>query len=409
MIPFDVAYARIMAPLATGATETVALPDAHRRVLAETLQPRMPLPPFAQVEREGFALRAQDGRGASIKHPVELLLVGEASAGHPFFGPLRPGAAVRVMTGAPLPAGADTVMALDDADEDGDRVVLRQEPVVGTAVRAAGYDLCLETTVLSPGTWLTPALIQQAAAMGYARVKVVRRPRVAIWSNGDELVETGLRPGPGQIPESNGPGLMGRVMTAGGDPHWLGIVPDQRGAIEATLYRAIGEFDAVVSSGGVSQGRYDHVSEVMADLGEILAKDLAIYPGKSPVFAMIEGKPHFALPGNPTSAALGFELVVRPALLRMQGIMEPRGFSLEARLSEDVDPPRDRRSFLLARLRASEGSLWADLVPGHGASLVRSLGGAQALVVIPEGQGKVHAGSVVSIMTLGATRAAEGT
>src|SRR5438309_4508138 len=312
------------------------------RVLAEPVVSRALIPPWANSSMDGYALRAADTRG----EPVELAVVGRIIAGSMPSRILRAGEAMRIFTGAPLPEGADAVVPQEDVATDGETVTIRGRIAHGAYVRPAGEDVRAGDIVVSPGQVAGAAEVGLLATLGYARVRVHRRPRVAILSTGNELAELGTVPGPGQIPNTNTYSLMAQTLEAGAEPVSLGVVPDRLEAIIERLGWA-GSADVLVSSAGVSVGELDLVRDALQRSGaELHLWKVSMRPGKPITFGSLGGRPVFGLPGNPVSAMVTFELFVRPALLKMSGrrrLTRPR---LRARALAPIPNPGSRRGYL---------------------------------------------------------------
>ena len=310
------AQQRLLASLSPLGPESVALGDALGRVLAETLHAGRDLPGFDNSAMDGYAVRAVDIAAASAALPVALPVVGESRAGGQA-PELTPGRAIRIMTGAPLPAGADTVVRREDTRrQDGD-VLIEVAAATGNYIRRRGEDLVAGQAVLAAGRTLTPIEVGIAAALGHDSVRVGRRPRVGVLATGDELVSAGSAPGPGQVVDSNSPMVIAAVREAGGEPTFMGIAADTADDVRRLLQRA--EFDIIVSSAGVSVGAHDHVRDVVAELGEVNTWRVAMRPGKPMLIGTVGRALFLGLPGNPVSASVTFELFVRPAIRRLPG------------------------------------------------------------------------------------------
>jgi molybdopterin molybdotransferase len=372
----------------------VPLGEALGLALAAPVTAPHDVPPFANSGMDGYAVRAKDTAGA----PVTLEVVEDVAAGHVARGRVEEGAAIRIMTGAPIPEGADAVARVEDTAFEGDsvRVLVPVEP--GTAVRPAGGDVAAGEVVLEIGERLGPAHLGVLASLGIARPPVHRRPRVAVVSTGDEVQspETGvLRLG--QIRDSNRPLLWGLLAGAQVELLDLGIVGDDAGLLRSTLEKGAAEADLVVSSGGVSMGEYDLVKLLVGELGKVQFWQVAIQPAKPLAFGLLGSTPFFGLPGNPVSVMVAFEQFVRPALLQMMGsrrIFRPR---VRGRLAEAVHTDPAKTVFVRVEVADREGEWWAT-PSGHQASnVLSSLARAEALVVIPFGTGEVEAGRPVEL------------
>ena len=306
---------------------------------------------------------------------------------------------MRIFTGAPIPDGADAVVPQEDVDAAGDRVTLHQRVTAGAFVRPAGEDVRVGDVVLEPGRSIGAADIGVLATLGYARVLVVRRPRVAILSTGNELADLGTEPGPGQIPNTNTYSLMAQVREVGGEPINLGVAPDRLDAIEERL-RAGATADVLVSSAGVSVGEADLVRDAMTKLGaELHLWRVSMRPGKPITFGSISGRPVFGLPGNPVSAMVTFELFVRPALLKMSGRQHLHRPRVKARALARIENPGARRGYLRVTLVRDGAGLGARLTGEQGSAILRSMILADGLAVL-EGDTTVEHGQFVEVIVL---------
>nr|WP_225447582.1 gephyrin-like molybdotransferase Glp [Streptacidiphilus sp. PB12-B1b] len=387
------------------------------------------VPPFDNSSMDGYAVRAADLAGATEQYPSVLTVVGDIAAGAAELPVVGPGQCARIMTGAPLPPGAEAVVPVEwtDGGSGGDRAADSMAPVgsdpegasgevrifrpaePGAFIRRQGDDITAGQVVLPAGTRLGPAQIGLLAAIGLDSVKIRPRPRVVVLSTGSELVQPGTQAGPGQIPDSNSFALTAAAREAGAIAYRVGGVPDDaerlREVIEDQLIRA----DAIVTSGGVSVGAYDVVKEALspvdgkAPLGEISFRRLRMQPGKPQGFGLLEGTvPLFALPGNPVSAYLSFELFVRPAIRAMMGVEPVHRTVVRARLTESLTSPAGRRQFARGRYHAGHDGEPGSVGPvgGAGSHLVGPLAQANALIVVDEDDTAVEAGTLVEVVLL---------
>src|SRR5713226_4554046 len=322
MISVEEALERILSRIGTLGDEQVPLTRALGRVLAEPVSSSLDLPPWPNSSMDGYALKSADAAGASAASPVRLAVAGRVAAGHMAEKPLTAGQAFRIFTGGPLPEGADSVIPQEEVRVEGEMLLVPRPVKAGEFVRPRGEDMRAGDAVLERGRLIGPAELGLLAALGHAQVRVVRKPRVGILSTGDEIVDLGGRLGPGQIPNSNTYSLMGQVSEAGGEPVALGVAGDRLEDIETRFRWGLG-CDLLISSAGVSVGEHDFVKAALERLGAEQHLWLVnMRPGKPIAFATIPstGKgalPVFALPGNPVSAMVTFELFVRPALRRL--------------------------------------------------------------------------------------------
>jgi molybdopterin molybdotransferase len=379
MLSVTEAAARIRARVPRLGHERVSLWDAEGRVLAADVCAARPLPPWDNSAMDGFAARSSDLPGL-------IPVVGEVAAGHPRTEPLTPGTALRIMTGAPMPDGADTVVILEDAQVEGDRVRLPAAPS-GDHVRRAGEDVAVGERALQCGHRLDPGSLALLAALGQPTVDVSWAPRVAIIATGDELVDVADALGAGQIVDSSAHALVAAVRAAGGEPNYLGIVRDERAAVATALGDAL-DHDAVITTGGVSAGAHDHVKGALEDAGVTLELwKVAMKPGKPLAFGVAErgrsrATPVFALPGNPISTLVAFELFVRPALLVMQRALDVERPRAPVHVVEGYRKPAGRAHYLRARLERDGERLVARLHPKQGSAMMSSMIGAHALVEV---------------------------
>jgi molybdopterin molybdotransferase len=376
--------------------------DAHGCVLAEDIVSTHPLPPFDNSAMDGYAVRASDIVSASATQPVVLPVVGDVAAGSVTPYTVQPGLCVRIMTGAPLPPGADAVVPLEWTDGGVAQVEIRQPAEPGRHIRTAGEDVAVGTTVLSSGAHLGAAQIGLLAAVGRERVSVRPRPRVVVLSTGSELVDPGQPLTTGKIPDANSTLLTTAALEAGAIAFRVGIVPDDPRLLIDTLEDQLIRADLVVTSGGVSVGAYDVVKEALGRIGEVRFERVAMQPGMPQGFGVIgpDKTPFFGLPGNPVSAYVSFEVFVRPALRRMLGVDPLHRPTVRARLTERVTSPPGKRTYARAWISVDKGEYVVRPVGGSGSHLIASLAGANALVVVPESSTALDKGAVVTAMLL---------
>lgn len=383
--------------------ETCAAADALGRVLAEPVHAGRTLPPWDVSAMDGYALRAADVAAAPATLPVAF----EVAAGGDRARALAPGTAARIFTGAPLPPGADTVVRQEDTERAGDRVRIRVAPVAGTDVRPAGEDVRAGDLVLAPGTKLGPGQLGMLAALGRSVVAVHQRPRVAILSGGDELVEPDGDASGGRIVSSNSYSLAAQCREAGAEPLYLGIARDTPEHLEQRL-RAGLTAHVLVSSAGVSVGDHDYVRPVLEKLGcELVFWGVRIRPGFPLVFGRFgahdpagRGPLVFGLPGNPVSAMVTFEQFVRPALRRMAGQrawFRPR---IAATLAEPLRKAAGRLHFVRVRLTREGGRVVATPTGNQSSGVLRSMALADGLLVFPAEARELAAGATVDVQVL---------
>src|ERR1700688_2120516 len=394
------AQRRLLEQVGVLAPETVSLEKALGRVLAEPISSRSDLPGFDNSAMDGYAVRAGDIAQATARAPVHLPVAGESRAGA-IPGAHVAGTAMRIMTGAPMPDGADTVVRQEDTSRDGTVVLIEVATALGTSVRSRGADMRAGDTVILPGNQLTSIDIGVAAALGHDGLRVGARPRVALLATGDELVPAGTPPGPAQLVDSNSPMLTAAVLEAGGVPSFLGIARDSKDSVRATLEIASAS-DLVVSSAGVSVGDHDWVREVVSELGTISTWRVAMRPGKPVLIGRLRDAVFIGLPGNPVSSSVTFELFARPVIRRMQGANELHRRRMLVRLGEEMSKPAGLETYTRAVLRVTSHD---DLPHAHssgdqGSSMLRSLTRADCLLVFPADLEVVKTGTVVEAIPL---------
>jgi molybdopterin molybdotransferase len=353
-------------------TETVTLSDAAGRVLAEEIAADRDYPPFPRSARDGFAVRAAD-------LPGELRVTGEVRAGEVFTGLVAAGEAVEIMTGAPLPDGADAVVMVEHTERQGDRVSIQRSIAVGENFSPRGIEARNGDAVVGSGVRIGHAEVALLATVGQTRVVVYQRPRVAIVSTGDEIVEFDQQPAAHQIRNSNAASLAIQVQRAGGVPDILGIARDNYESTRAQIRQGL-EADLLMLSGGVSAGKYDLVEKVLAEFGAQFFFDrVKIQPGQPLVFGKVKNKIFFGLPGNPGSTMITFDTIARAAVERAQGLREPSLPLLRARLTSPVRHKTGLTRFLPAML-SSDGATISPMV-AHGSGDVAALARCNAFLV----------------------------
>ncbi len=395
MLTYEEALARILAALPPVRSEQVPLAEAAGRFLAEPVVSALDLPPFDNSAMDGYAVRAADVISASAEQPVALRLIGQVGAGQVFKGGVGLQTCVRLFTGTPLPAGADAVVMQEDTRAEGDTVLVLDRARPWENVRLRGEDVKAGAVLVTPGTRLGAGHLGLLAAVGTARVRVARRPRVAIVATGSELRPPGKPLAPGQIYESNRTMLAAMLTACGAEVRPLPLVPDTLTRTRNALQRAFAENDAVVTSGGASVGQLDFVKAAFTELGGSQEFwKVAIKPGKPFVFGTLQGKLLFGLPGNPVSAFVTFLLLVRPALLRWQGAMEVALPAHPGTLVEPLVNRGDRRHFVRVRVDAEGRVHSAGIQASH---RMHSLAAANALVDAPPAT-TLAAGATVRVL-----------
>ncbi len=394
MIPLEEAVARLVAMAPEPRIERVSLATTLGRALvSSSITSESDVPPFANAAMDGFALHAADT-------PGRLQIVGEVAAGAGSLSEVEPGTAVRISTGAPLPPGADTVIPIERANEIGDEVEIPDSHETGSDVRAAGHDIRRGDIVTLPSP-LTPAGVGVLGSLGVAEIEVRARPRVAIVSSGDELTDPGTPLASGHIHDANSPALAAAVTEAGGEPVPLPRVGDQADAVEAALRTAAESADIVVTSGGVSVGRHDHIRDALARLGELDFWRIAVQPGKPLAVGRIAGRIVIGLPGNPVSALVMTELVVRPLLRTILGLPGDGRLHVKATFETDLRKDPDRTAFFRVRIRRTETGWSATPAGGQLSSQLRVLADANGLLAVPRGEPAGRAGEEYDTILIG--------
>ena len=403
MIPVAEAINIILEKAGPLPVEDVPLADALGRVLAEDVAADTDLPPFDRAQMDGYAVRSEDLR----ETPARLRLVGESAAGRGWRGTMRAGEAVRIMTGAPLPEGADSVqqVELTRETEDGDFVIVERATEAGQFYVPRASEIAAGERVLAAGEEITAARAAVLAAFGRAQVRVRRRPRASVLVTGTELVPAEETPGEDQIRDSNTYSLAAYARLAGADVERLPFVGDDPLLLRREIEEAASRTDVLVLSGGVSMGRYDFTKDALRALGaEIFFERVALRPGKPTVFARLRGERDtlvFGLPGNPVSVSVTFNLFARTALRALQGAADPAPFEETAVLARAAKGTAERTSYLPARLLTDgEGRQLAEVLKWGGSSDFVAFTRATALVIVPAGVAQLEAGSTVGVVRL---------
>ena len=417
MITIEEALERILSGVSVLPAEAKHSIDALGQVLDEDLRAEFDIPPLANSAMDGYAVRAGDTAGAHPNCSRSLRVIGEVAAGYVYEGEVAPGEAVRIMTGAPIPAGADAVVPFEQTDESlgsahwpprqaGELVAVQIfcEARPGGDVRAAGEDVRAGDLVLRRGTVLRAAEIGVIASLGRNSVRVIRRPVVAVLSTGDELLEPGQPRSGAQIYDANACSVAALVTSFGGIPKMLGIAKDNVEALTASIHEGL-DADMIVTSAGVSRGDFDVVKDVLAREGEIAFFTVAMKPGKPLAFGSFQKNgrriPHIGLPGNPVSSMVAFELFGRPAVLKMMGKTDFRRSVIRAVSEERITNCGDPRVFF-ARCIVTErnGRYYAGLTGAQGSGMLTSMMQANGLTVIPADVDVVEAGDEVEVLML---------
>jgi gephyrin len=375
--------------------ESASLTEAAWRPLAEDIVALEDHPPFPASTMDGYAVVAQD-----VSPWREV--IGVQAAGSVLDAEVTHGTAVQIMTGAPLPPGADAVVRVENTETADDHVIIHQELVAqGENVRPIGSDIARGARVLRAGQLLGPAEIGMLASMGVVSIPVRRRPVVSVMSTGDELLEPEMPISPGKIRDSNRFSLLAALGQTGAHVDWHGKGPDERDHLHQVLLELIESSDVVVTSGGVSMGELDLIKAILGDIADVHFRCVFMKPGKPLNFATVGSTLIFGLPGNPVSALVSFELFIRPALRKLQGFANPTRPTLRAQVAERVEPT-DRIEYQRARIsQDSSGKLIATTTGSQGSSRLASFTGANGLIVIPPRESAYESGETVDAIVLG--------
>ena len=399
------AFARLLEHFQPLPTEIITLAQAAGRVLAEDIVASQDIPSFANSSMDGYAVRAGEVAGASKEQPIPLKVSGDIPAGSPLPKPLTEGTAMRIMTGAPLPEGAEAVIPVEDTDDKRDHsgspppeaIHFYKGTTLGANVRPIGQDVRRGDVVLRAGASLRAASIRVLASLGHAQVTVHRQPLVAIVSTGDELVEVEQTPGPGQIRDTNSYTLAAAVESYGARALRLGIARDRAELVREKLLAALeAKADLILSSAGVSVGAYDVVKEVVEAEGALNFWRVKMRPGKPVAFGHVRGTPFFGLPGNPVSALVSLEVFGRPAILKMSGRRRWDKLAVRARLTEPLHSD-GRESYLRAVIEWRGDEYVARTTGDQGSAILTSLVKANSLLIVPEGVMEVKEGEGVTV------------
>lgn len=394
MISLEEAQQLILNEITPLPSEKAGLAAASGRVLAEDIYAGRSIPPHNNSAMDGYAVRAAEVAGASDSQPVKLRLVGELTAGAEVDLSIAPGEAIAVMTGAPLPDGANAVVQQEFTQQRGSEVEFYHSPKVGEHIRKAGEDITKGELALRRGSFISPPALGLLAALGRASVMVSRQPQVAILATGNELVEVGQPTAKGKIYNSNSYLLAAQVSLAGGAPQLLGIAPDDPKILADLLRKGMGR-QVLITSGGVSVGKYDLVKTVLEDLGmKRIFWRVAIKPGKPTLFGVLGSTLVFGLPGNPTSAAITFELFLRPALDLLLG-RKCRRQPFLAKAASTIRKKKGRKNFLRVNLEQKGGELLIRQQNKQGAGILSSLQDSDGMAVLPGESELIGAGEML--------------
>ena len=369
--------------------EEVSLLDAHNRVLAEDVKADLDIPPFHRSTVDGYAVKAENTFGAEESKPVKLKICGTVNIGELPKIKVAHGEAAEIVTGAPLPEGADAVVMFEHTERKNDELYVYDAVAKDENVMKAGADIRKGETILKAGQLLGSKEIGVLAALGKAKIKVYKAPCVAVLSTGAEITEPGAELLPGKIYDINAYSLSAAVIECGGKPLYLGVFPDDATELQKTLKHALASADVVLTSGGVSVGPTDVMPKTLDSLGKpgVIVCGITIKPGKPTTIALVNGKPVFSLPGHPTSALLVFHLLARPIIQHMAGLRQRKISKVKALASARMFPAKGRRTFVMVKLKRDESNrLLAEPVPTGLSGAITTMAKADGFVEIPENQ-----------------------
>ncbi len=403
MISVEEALQTILAGCRPMGLENVNILEARGRVIGEDVFAPRDIPSAANSAMDGYAVRSADTKGVSALKPVELKVIETIAAGSAPRKTLQEGQAARIMTGAVLPKGADAVVRREDTEERGKTVRIKVAALKGLDIRFSGEDVQKGERVITAGSVLRPGHIGMLAALGKSFVSVHQKPRVAILSTGDELVDIEVDPPPGKIVNSNSYSLAAQILECGGVPIMMGIGRDKKAEL-VEKFQIARRADVILSSGGVSVGDYDFVKDVMGDIGNAMHFwQVAMRPGKPLAFGSIDGIPLFGLPGNPVSVMVSFEQFVRPYLLKMQGHVRIFRDTLTAQSAQDIKKSIGTKNFIRAVVQKEKGRYLARVTGEQGSGILKSMVVANAFIVLPEKVSFVKKGDQVVLQLLDET------
>ena len=401
MRPIEEALKVVLESIRVLGTERVPLQDSDGRILAEDIYSRIYLPPWDNSAMDGYALKWEDIREASQDRPVRLRITNEVRAGAMPSKSVHSGEAIRIMTGAPVPEGADTVVRVEDTKSEGDVVSIFRSGKKGENIRKKGENVRRGDTVLKTGTPIGPGQLGAMAMVGKSIVTVYRRPAVMVMSTGDELADLDEEITENKIPNSNSYAVASQVIEAGGIPHILGIARDTRESLREKIGQGLAG-DMLLVSGGVSAGEYDFVKDILKEYGvDMKFWSVGIKPGHPLAFGLVGGRPIFGLPGNPVSTMVTFEVFARPALLKMGGHSSIFRPLVDAVVEEEFHDRPGRTHFVRAVVRYKEGRYLVRSTGTQGSGVLMSMAYANSFMVLPPDKEKVLPGEVVKVQLLG--------
>jgi len=401
MIKFDEALKTILGLIPTLPAEEARLTEALDRILAQDIYADIDIPQLDNSAMDGYAVIADDVKNATAQAPKILEVVEDIKAGYLSRRRLQKGEASRIMTGAPMPEGADSVVIVENTQKEGiNKAKIFKAIKPGENVRRKGEDIKRGELIIAKGIPLTCAHIGILASLGMPNIRVTRKPKVAVLATGDEVVDVDEKLEPGKLRSSNTYTLYSQILKCGGLPKNLGIAKDKPDELEEKLKQGL-DCDMLLTSGGVSVGDYDFVKFILAKMGtEIKFWQVAMRPGKPLVFGLIQGKPIFGLPGNPVSSMVSFEVFVRPALLKMSGQSVDTRKEVDAVLEEDIQKRKGLKYFLRAQTRWEDGIFLTHTSGPQGSGILKSMALANSLIILPEEEERVEKGRRVTVRFL---------
>ena len=390
MIPIEDAQSHVMESIKTLESENVHLLQGRNKVITEPIMSNESIPPFDNTAVDGYAVRAIDTKGASQETPISLRVLETIAAGKPPTFNIQSGECSKIMTGAPIPDGADAVVMVEWTEQQGNDsdVIIKEEVSEGQHIRRSGEDLEPGDLVIPEGTLLNAAHLGLLASLGIYQITILRTPTVGIFSTGDELIEGSQPLEPGQIRDSNRFSLLALLERDGFQTIDFGLIPDSEAAIEQTIKKAEDTCDALITTGGVSMGDFDYVKVVLNRLGEMRWMQVAIKPAKPLAFGVVNELPVFGLPGNPVSSMVSYELFARPALRKMSGNKNPYRAIFEGKAAQDfLRKPDGKTHFFRVSADVGEGTPKIQSAGHQGSHQLTGMAGANALAILPDGNG----------------------
>jgi len=400
MISVEKALKTILANFEPLGLEKINILEARGRIIGEDIFSPRNIPSADNSAMDGYAVRYTEAKGTTKDKPLKLKIIEDIPAGKIALKKINNGEAARIMTGAVIPEGADSVIRQEDTLRDGRTVIIYVSAEKGENIRFAGEDMRKGELVVKKRSPLRPAHIGMLASLGKASVNVYQRPRVAIMSTGDELVDIKTNPGPGKIVNSNSYSLAAQVLECGAIPIMLGIAKDKKTDLQKKFKSAL-DADVIISSGGVSVGDFDFVKNVMGEIGNAMHFwQVAMRPGKPLAFGAIEGVPLFGLPGNPVSAMVSFEQFVRPSLLKMQGHKRIFRQTIKAVCADEIQKKSGFRHFIRAIVKKEKDKYVTTTTGDQGSGILKSMVNANGLIVMGKNETRIKKGTEVTVQLL---------